>query len=588
MKKWWPLVALGAAQFLMVLDQSVMNVSISQLVEDFNTEVTVIQAVITLYSLVMAALMMLGGKIGDRVGRRRAFAIGMVVYACGSALTAASWSVATLALGWSILEGIGAVLVLPALVALVAGNYEGRERALAFGVIGGIAGAGIAVGPVVGGWCTTELSWRVVFVGEVVIAAVILLLLRQVRDVARPDPRPHIDGVGAFLSATGLGLVVFGVLQASTWGWVAAKSSPVEPLGFALTPFVIGAGGVVLWAFTAWQRRREAQREDPLVHLRLFRSPRLRSGLGTFLAQNLVLMGIFFVIPLYLQIVLGFDALETGLRMVPTSVAMLVTALGGAQLTRWFSPRAIVRAGLVLLLVATIFLIATIDPELNGTNFAIAMTALGIGLGLIASQLGNVVQSSVGAVDRGEAGGLQYTAQQLGSALGVALIGAMVITSLANNFVDQVSSNPEIADEVSAEVSTNLGTGIDFVPSSEVSDAASAAGLDDETSDALVDSYEEAQLDALKAGLFAVAIIVAASLLATRHLPTRRLDELGEEPAEALDARATAQRQSATGSAPRLRSSVRILAAASAIDSGSGFGSAWSNCSSGARLIGTT
>jgi EmrB/QacA subfamily drug resistance transporter len=531
-KRWWPLVALGAAQFLMVLDQSVMNVSISQLVDDFDTEVTVIQAVITLYSLVMAALMLLGGKIGDRIGRRRAFAIGLVIYACGSALTAASWSVASLALGWSILEGIGAVLVLPALVALVAGNYDGRERALAFGVIGGIAGAGIAVGPVLGGWCTTELSWRVVFVGEVVVAALILVLLRRVRDAERPDPPPHIDGLGAFLSAAGLGLVVFGVLQASTWGWVRPKSSPVEPLGFALTPFVVAGGGVLLWLFTVWQRHREARGADPLVHMRLFERPALRSGLETFLAQNLILMGIFFVIPLYLQIVLGLDALDTGLRMLPTSIAMLVTALSGAQLARWFSPRAVVRTGLVVLLAAAFFLIATVDPELNGAQFAVAMTALGAGLGLIASQLGNVVQSSVGAVDRGEAGGLQYTAQQLGSALGVALIGAIVITSLANNFIRFVDDDPRIADEVSSQVSTNLGTGVDFVDSDEVAAAAGAAGLDPATSDALVDSYEDAQLRALKAGLLAVAFIVAASFLATRRLPTRKLDQLADEPAD--------------------------------------------------------
>ena len=529
MKRWGALAALGAAQFVMVLDQSVMNVSISQLVEDFDTEVTVIQAVITLYSLVMAALMMVGAKIGDRIGLRRAFTIGLVIYAIGSALTAASWSVASLTLGWSILEGIGAVLVLPALVALVAGNYEGKERALAFGVIGGIAGAGIAVGPVVGGWCTTELSWRVVFIGEVVVVLVILLLLPLIRDVARSDPPPRLDGVGAFLSAIGLGLVVFAVLQASTWGWIEPKDSPVEPLGFALTPFVIGAGVVALWAFTVWQRRREAGGVDPLVHLRLFRVPALRSGLLTFLAQNFILMGIFFVIPLYLQIVLGLDALDTGLRMLPTSIAMLVFALGGAQLTRWFSPRTIVRAGFVLLLLAAFFLIATVDPELDGGQFAVAMTALGIGLGLIASQLGNVVQSSVGTEDRGEAGGLQYTAQQLGSAIGVALVGAIVITALANNFVDRVSSDPEISDQLTEQQSTDLGTGIDFVPADDVADAATEAGLDEESTDELVDAYEDSQLDALRAGLLLVAFVVAASMLGTRHLPTRRLDELAVE-----------------------------------------------------------
>src|SRR5688572_28389484 len=179
MARWGVLAVLGAAQFLMVLDQAVMNVAISQLVEDFDTTVTTIQTVIALYALVMAALMVTGGKLGDLWGRRRAFAIGLVIYAIGSALTAASWSVPTLLLGWSILEGIGAALVLPALVALVAENYSGAQRALAYGVLGGVAGAGVAVGPILGGWATTELTWRVVFVGEVVVAAFIFLGTRS-------------------------------------------------------------------------------------------------------------------------------------------------------------------------------------------------------------------------------------------------------------------------------------------------------------------------------------------------------------------------------------------------------------------------
>ena len=176
------LVALATAQFLMVLDQSVMNVSISQLVSDFDTTVTTIQAVITLYCLVMAMLILTGAKIGDIIGRRRAFVIGLIIYACGSALTAASQTVAQLAFGWSILEGIGAALVFPALAALIAGNFQGTQRKAAYAVIGGVAGAGIAVGPIVGGWATTELSWRVVFVGEVVIAGFILFMTRNVAD----------------------------------------------------------------------------------------------------------------------------------------------------------------------------------------------------------------------------------------------------------------------------------------------------------------------------------------------------------------------------------------------------------------------
>ena len=173
--KWPILVVLAAAQFLMVLDQAVMNVAISQLVEDFDTTVTTIQTVIALYALVMAALMVTGAKLGDIWGRKRVFAIGLVIYASGSALTAASWSVPTLMLGWSVLEGIGAAMVLPALVALVAGNYVGSQGRSPTESSAASPGAGIAVGPILGGWATTELTWRVVFVGEVVVAALILL-----------------------------------------------------------------------------------------------------------------------------------------------------------------------------------------------------------------------------------------------------------------------------------------------------------------------------------------------------------------------------------------------------------------------------
>src|SRR3954469_24312786 len=290
MKRWWPLVALATAQFVMVLDQSVMNVSISTLVDDFDTTVPTIQAVITLYSLVMAMFMLTGAKIGDILGRRRAFIIGLVIYSVGSALTAAAPSVGVLAVGWSVLEGLGASLVLPALAALIAGNYAGRERKVAYAVIGGVAGAGIAVGPILGGWATTELSWRIVFAGEVLLVLLILVMTPKVADALTTGPAPKLDTVGTVLSAAGLGLVVLGVLQSSTWGWVKPKEdSPVKPFGFSLTIFVIAFGVVLLWAFMAWQGRRERSGRDPLVHLALLNIAPLRSGLIGLFSQNLIL-----------------------------------------------------------------------------------------------------------------------------------------------------------------------------------------------------------------------------------------------------------------------------------------------------------
>ena len=522
MGKWSVLIVLSAAQFLMVLDQSVMNVSISQLVADFDTSVTTIQGVITLYSLVMAALMITGGKLGDLWGRRRVFAIGLAIYGVGSALTAASWSVPTLTLGWSVLEGIGAAMVLPALVALTAANYSGRARATAYGVLGGVAGAGIAVGPILGGWLTTNASWRVVFVGEVVLVIAILLAVRLLREPESDDRPAGLDWVGSVLSALGLGLIVFGVLQASNWGWLEPRNSPVEPFGFSLAPFVIAAGGGLLVAFRAWERRREATGQPPLVNFRLFRIPVLRSGLAMFCAQNLILMGIFFTIPLYLQVVQGFDAFETGLRMLPVSIAMLITAGVGARLSARWAPRAIVRAGLAFVLVAVIMLLSTIDPQIDDTSFAVAMAVLGVGFGLIASQLGNVVQSEVGDRDRSEAGGLQYTSQQLGAALGTALIGAVLITGLINAFGDNVATNPEVSAEVSQEVGVRLEGQVSFVSADEVEAAAVEEGLDDSEVEAVVDDYSEAQLRALKTALLFAGFITLGSFAGTRNLPRER------------------------------------------------------------------
>jgi MFS family permease len=535
MKGKWPLVALAGAQFVMVLDQSVMNVSISQLVADFNTTVTTIQAVITLYCLVMAMLMLTGGKIGDIIGRRRAFVIGLVIYACGSALTAVSQTVAQLTLGWSILEGIGAAMVLPAMAALIAGNFEGKERKVAYAIIGGVAGAGIAIGPILGGWATTELSWRVVFAGEVVLVIGILAMTRFVGDAVRTGPKPRLDVVGSVLAATGLGAVVLGILQSSTWGLIAPKDSPVTPFGLSLTPFVIALGGILIWAFVAWQRRREAHGTDPLVHLDLVKIPTLRSGLIGLFSQNLILMGIFFTIPLYLQLVLGMDALQTGIKMLPTSVAMFVAAAVGSRLATRYSVRGVTRAGLATTALAAFALVATMKPDLAELSFAIAMGLLGVGMGLIASQLGLVVQSSVDASGRGEAGGLQYTGQQLGSSLGVALIGALVLAGLAGSFVSKVEEDARITAEVAAQVSTAVEAGGDFVSSATVETAARAAGIDEATTAAIVDDYEQAQLRALKAGLLAAALIALASLAFTKDLP-HGAPVPDEAPAEVLAA----------------------------------------------------
>ncbi|UOE43243.1 MFS transporter [Agromyces larvae] len=511
---------LAIAQFIMVLDSSVMSVSISQLVEEFDTTVSTIQLAITLYALVMAALMLTGGKLGDLFGRLRVFRIGLVIYAVGSLMTALAPTVMVLIVGWSFIEGAGAALVLPALAALVAGNYEGAGRARAYGIIGGVAGAGIAIGPLLGGWLTTAYSWRWVFAGEVVFVVIVLLLGSWIRDDEQ-RARFRLDGFGAVLSAVGLSLVVIGVLQSGTWGWVLPLQSPVTPFGLSLTPFMIGGGLAVLWAFFGWERRVAGRGRVPLLDVRNLRIPALRSGLVSLLAQNLVLLGIFFAVPLYLQVSQGMDAFQTGLRLLPTSIAMLLAAAVGARVGTRFGARTIVRTGLLTVAAACVLIVATVEPELATVPFAIGMALVGLGTGLLASQLGNIVQSAVPPEARSEAGGLQYTAQNLGSSLGTALIGSLMVAALATAVLDLIAADPDIEAAVADRATVQVASGIEYVPAADAEQALLDEGFPREQVDDLVDAYVEAQLIGVKLGLLACGAAALIALPATRRLPGR-------------------------------------------------------------------
>jgi MFS family permease len=342
---WIAIIILAAAQFVMVLDSSVMNVSISQIVEDLDTTVGGVQLAITLYTLVMAAFMLVGAKLGDIWGRDRAFAVGLAIYGIGSLTTALSPNLTVLLIGWSFIEGLGAVLVIPAIAALIASNYEGRQRALAYGIIGGVAAAAIAAGPLIGGWVTSTWTWRLVFAAETVVVVFILLFRKRMRPSPRLENPPSLDVVGATLSASALALIVLGVLQSSTWGWVQPISAPeingvpVTPLGFSLVVYMILGGLGLLWAFDSWEDRRTRLGRDILLDVSLLSIVTMRAGLGSLFMQQLILLGTFFVLPVYLQIVLGLDAFETGLRLVPMSVTMLVCALSSAPGRRRDAPR---------------------------------------------------------------------------------------------------------------------------------------------------------------------------------------------------------------------------------------------------------
>ncbi|HVD69101.1 MAG TPA: MFS transporter, partial [Actinomycetota bacterium] len=311
----------------MTLDSSVMNVAIATVAKDVGTTVTGIQTAITLYTLVMAMLMIPGGKVGSLIGRKRAFSIGCVIYGAGSLTTALAPNLTVLIIGWSLLEGIGAALILPAIVALVAGNFPPEGRPRAYGLVMAAGAIAVAVGPLIGGIATTYFSWRWVFVGEVVIVAAILVLARRVQD-APVETRTHLDLVGAVLSATGLGLAVFGVLRSGEWGWVLTRAGGPSWLGLSPTIWLVLAGMVVLRLFFAWENRMVAAGREPLLRPAMLRNARLAGGLTMFFFQFMIQAGLFFVVPLFLSIALGLTALQTGVRLLPLSVSLLIAAVG--------------------------------------------------------------------------------------------------------------------------------------------------------------------------------------------------------------------------------------------------------------------
>jgi len=523
MKKWTVISILALAQFVMVLDSTVMNVSLSTVAHDLGTTISGMQAAITFYTLTMAALMLTGGKFGDIWGRRRAFTIGAIVYGIGSFITGLSPNLAVLLFGWSFVEGLGAVLVIPAIAALAAVNYQARDRVVAFAIIGAISGVAAAVGPLIGGFMTTYFSWRYVCFAETAVMVGVLLVVKKITD-DKAAAGVKIDVLSVLLSAVGMAVLVFGILQSKVWGWVRPVGAPmvngqsVTPFGISVVAYMILAGFFILWWFYHRQAKLERSGGPALLKVSLLSIKPLGSGLATLLSQYLVTAAVFFVVPVYLQIVLGYDALKTGLKILPLSVGLVVASFAGTRLVRRLVPRMIVRIGQSLLVVGGLLLMAAINTTLRGFVFGFGMFVVGAGLGLLASQLGNVNMSAVGEENSAEGGGLQGTAQNLGSSLGTALIGSLFISSLTSGFLTLVQQST-LPSSVKTYISDNAQPGIQVVSAQAVENYAISQGLPQSEAAQTSEIYTQAQIDGLRQALFLLSAIALLSLLASRHIP---------------------------------------------------------------------
>jgi MFS family permease len=515
------LLTLASAQFLMTLDSSVMNVSIATVAKDVGTTVTGIQTAITFYTLVMASLMITGGKLGQILGRKRAFAIGCVIYGCGSLITALSPNLAVLIAGWSVLEGVGAALIMPAIVALVASNFARPQRPRAYGLVASAGAIAVAAGPLIGGLFTTYASWRWVFAGEVLVVLAILGLTRRIADTPA-EKNTRLDLVGTVLSALGLGLIVYGILRAGTWGFVQPKPGAPQWLGLSPVIWLILAGGVVLRVFMWWEIHHRARGGAVLVDPAMLRNRTLRGGLIAFLFQYLLQAGLFFAVPLFLSVALGLSAVATGVRLLPLSITLLLAAAGVPKVFPDASPRRVVQIGFLALFAGIVIMIAALDAGAGPEIVTWPMLLAGLGVGALASQLGSVTVSAVPDEQSGDVGGIQNTVTNLGASIGTALAGAVLIAVLTSSFLTGVQNNPDVPKNVAAQAQVELAGGIPFLSDKDLQAALDEANVPPKTADAIVAENADARIAGLRSSLSVLAIIALIALFTTRRIPARQ------------------------------------------------------------------
>jgi Na+/melibiose symporter-like transporter len=359
-----------------------------------------------------------------------------------------------------------------------------------------------------------------VFFGEVALVVVILALTKKVVD-APVEPGHRIDLVGTLLSIVGLGTAVFGVLRSSTWGWVTPKPDAPQLFGISATFWCIVAGSIVVWAFFRWENHLVDRGKEPLVRPDLLRNVQLRGGLLMFFFQFLLQAGVFFVVPLFLSVVLGLTAMQTGARVMPLSIALLVAAAGIPKLWPGASPRRVVRAGIGFMLAGILALIGGIDPEASAEIVSVPLMLIGLGIGALSSQLGAVTVSAVPDEDSPEVGGLQNTGTNLGASLGTALAGSVMLGVLTATLIGGISSNDAVPASVQQQATTELAAGVPFVSDAQLEEALDDAGVEGAAADAIVEENADARLEALEVSLAVLAVLAVVALFATGRIPDR-------------------------------------------------------------------
>jgi EmrB/QacA subfamily drug resistance transporter len=435
------MLLLAAAMFILVVDTSFMNVSISAVVHDLGTTASNVQSTIALEALVSAAFILIGGRVADLIGRRRAYIIGLLAYATGALAMVLSQSLAPVIICWAVIGGLGASLLLPSMQALVHGNFTGDAQKRAYAAIGAAAAVAAAVGPLLGGFITTYLSWRVAFGLEDVVILVILLRIRLLRDVEYTGPR-GIDVVGSLLSAVGMGAVVLGILVWQEGGeWVVA---------------LIVLGLASLAGLARWLVRRKREQKTSLLDPDLFRSKVFRYGVSAQTLQQITLGGTMIALPIYLQMVLQYNALESGLSLAPLSLSMFVVALAVGRRKSKRRASALVRIGFGLVLIGLIALIPIVPRATSGWYLCVPLLVMGCGLGLLVSRLNAYTLAPISEELVSEAAGVNSAGGSFGLSFGLAFAGAIMLWTLSASFTSLANDSTVLNASQQQQVSKTL------------------------------------------------------------------------------------------------------------------------------------
>ena len=419
-------VLLAMAMFVLVVDTSLMNVSIAAVVHDLDTTVSGVQSAIALEALVSAAFILIGSKVGDLIGRKRAYVLGLLGYAIGALAMTFAQSLTAILVFWAVIGGIGASLLLPAMQSLIHGNFTGAAQRRVYALVGAAAAIAAAVGPLLGGFITTYLSWRVGFMLEVAVIAVVLSGIRLVRDVPYLGER-GVDGVGAVFSVLGMGGLVLGILA-----WQEGAESVAALL-------LVGAASLTALVF--WLRRRKRRRAPTLIDPDLFRIKTFRLGVSQQLTQQVALGGTMIALPIYLQMVLEYNAMQAGLSMAPLSLSMFALAMLAGKRAGRRRPAVIIRWGFALLSVGMIVLLPLVPRADSGWWLVVPLMIAGGGLGLLVSQLNDYTLAPMTEDRVSEAAGVNSAAGSFGLSFGLAFAGAIMLATLSISFTSMAESS---------------------------------------------------------------------------------------------------------------------------------------------------